>query len=114
MKKIQVLLKQQVSKGELRKLLKDLYEEASKKRGFKHHGGKATHIFIYVYPSAEHTQDQWIGMMSKVGKDAKAEYTLKDSFFSQPPTKTGQNKEEVRKKIFKELLLAEKMFPVAN
>ena len=118
----QVLLKQKASQKELRELLEYLYEQASNKGGFEYHEGKATHIFIYVYPTAEYSNDQWIGMMNKVGEDSKAEYKLKESFITPAKEKVNKSKAEDKMSIFKELFLvewratalAEKEFPVAK
>jgi ribosomal protein L40E len=102
-----------ISESGLKALLQKLYNEAAATRGFKYHGGKPTHVFIYLYTSREHFQSgmgQWIAMLSKVGEGSKPDTRVKIELISQisaqPEVRNGLS-ESTRKEIFKVLVLAE-------
>lgn len=97
----------------LRQLLQKMYHEARAARGFKYHGGKPTHVFIYLYTSREHFRSgmgQWIAMLSKVGEDSQPESRVKTELISQltakPEVKHGLS-ESKRKEIFTASVRAE-------
>lgn len=97
----------------LRQLLQKMYDEAGAARGFKYHGGKPTHVFIYLYTSHEHFRSggaQWIAMLSKVGEDSQPESRVKTELISQltakPEVKHGLS-ESKRKEIFTAIVRAE-------
>lgn len=102
-----------VTETGLRQLLQKLYAEAQATRGFKHHGGKPTHVAIYLYTSLQHFKSgmgQWIGMLSKIGKNAKVDISVKSELISQldakPEVKHGLS-ESKRIEIFRALVRAE-------
>lgn len=97
----------------LKALLQKLYAEANATRGFKYHGGKPTHIFIYLYTSPEHFKPgrgQWIAMLSKVGEGSQVDTQVKTELISQltakPEVRSGLS-ESTRKEIFRAIVLAE-------
>jgi hypothetical protein len=102
-----------ITESGLKALLQKLYSEASASRGFKYHGGKATHIFIYLYTSRDHFTSgmgQWVAMLSRVGADSRVDTRVKTELIAQltakPETKHGLS-ESKRKEIFRALVLAE-------
>jgi hypothetical protein len=97
----------------LKQLLQKLYDEANAMRGFKYHGGKPTHVFIYLYTSREHFKSgmgQWIAMLSKIGENSRVDTKVKTELISQldakPEVKHGLP-ESKRKEIFKATVTAE-------
>ncbi len=97
----------------LKQLLQKLYDEARATRGFKYHGGKPTHVFIYLYTSREHFKSgmgQWIAMLSKTGEDSGVDTRVKTELISQltakPEVKYGLS-ESKRKEIFRAIVTAE-------
>ena len=70
----------------LKQLLQKLYDEANATRGFKYHGGKPTHVFIYLYTSQDHFKSgmgQWIAMLSKIGEGARIDTEVKTELIAQ-------------------------------
>jgi uncharacterized protein (DUF433 family) len=97
----------------LKQLLQKLYDEANAARGFKYHGGKPTHVFIYLYTSRDHFKSgmgQWIAMLSKVGEGSRIETQVKTELIAQldakPEVKHGLP-ESKRKEIFRAIVTAE-------
>jgi hypothetical protein len=97
----------------LKQLLQKLYAQINATRGFKYHGGKPTHVFIYLYTSRDHFKSgmgQWIGMLSKIGASARADTQVKVELISQldakPEVKQGLP-EPKRKEIFRAIVAAE-------
>ncbi|GEM_PF-5956921 len=88
---LHAVLRQSVTESDLDSLLQKLYTDALATGGFKHHGGKPTHIFIYVYTTREHFASgmgQWIAMLSKTGENAQASTRIKSELIpeaSKPP-----------------------------
>ena len=75
-----------ITEPSLKALLRKLYNEARAKRGFKYHGGKATHVFIYLYASHAHFESgmgQWLGMLSKIGDNKAAEIEIRPNLITQ-------------------------------
>jgi hypothetical protein len=97
----------------LKQLLQQLYDEANATRGFKYHGGKPTHVFIYLYTSRDHFKSgmgQWIAMLSKMGENSRVNTQVKTELISQldakPEVKHGLP-ESRRKEIFTAIVRAE-------
>lgn len=97
----------------LKQLLQKLYDEANATRGFKYHGGKPTHVFIYLYTSRDHFKSgmgQWIAMLSKVGEGSRIETEVETELIAQldakPEVKHGL-RESKRKEIFRAIITAE-------
>ncbi len=97
----------------LKQLLQKLYDEANATRGFKYHGGKPTHVFIYLYTSRDHFKSgmgQWIAMLSKIGQNSRVDTQVKTELISQldakPEVKHGLP-ESKRKEIFRAIVTAE-------
>jgi len=112
----------------LRNALEKLHSEANAMRGFKYHGGKPTHVFIYLYTSRDHFKSgmgQWIAMLSKVGEDSKINTQVKTELIVQlhanPEVKYGLT-EAKRKEIFVAIVTAEgradkeaqRMYPIPD
>lgn len=112
----------------LRQLLQKLYDEANAARGFKHHGGKPSHVFIYLYTSRDHFKSgmgQWIAMLSKIGENAPVDTRVKAELISQlgakPEVKHGLP-ESQRKELFRAIVTAEdradadaqRMYPLSD
>jgi ribosomal protein L40E len=102
-----------ITESGLKALLQELYKEATATRGFKYHGGKPTHIFIYLYTSRDHFTSgmgQWIAMLSKVGADSRVDTRVKTELIAQltasPEQKHGLS-ESKRKEIFRASVTAE-------
>jgi len=102
-----------ITESGLKALLQKLYEEATATRGFKYHGGKPTHIFIYLYTSRDHFTSgmgQWIAMLSKVGADSRVDTRVKTELIAQLTAKPEQKhglSEPKRKEIFRASVTAE-------
>lgn len=97
----------------LKQLLQKLYDEASATRGFKYHGGKPTHVFVYLYTSQDHFRSrmgQWIAMLSRIGADSRVEIQVHTELITQlnatPEFRYGLS-ESKRKEIFKAIIVAE-------
>lgn len=97
----------------LKQLLQKLYDEANATRGFTFHGGKPTHVFIYLYTSLDHFKSgmgQWIAMLSKVGEDANIDTLVKTELISKidakPEVKHGLS-EAKRKEVFLAIVRAD-------
>lgn len=97
----------------LKRLLHKLYDEANATRGFKYHGGKPTHVFIYLYTSRDHFKSgmgQWIAMLSKVGEGSRIDTQVRTELiahlYAKPEVKHGLSK-LTRKEIFKAIVTAE-------
>ena len=110
---LQVIVSGTLTELGLRKLLQQLYDEANATRGLKYHGGKPTHVFIYLYTSRDHIEaglGQWIAMLSKIGKGPRIETSMKteliEQFYAKPEVKHGFP-ESKRKEIFSALVAAE-------
>jgi uncharacterized protein (DUF433 family) len=78
-----------------------------------YHGGKPTHVFIYLYTSRDHFKSgmgQWIAMLSKVGEGSRIETQVKTELIAQldakPEVKHGLP-ESKRKEIFRAIVTAE-------
>jgi hypothetical protein len=112
----------------LKQLLQKLYDEANATRGFKYHGGKPTHVFIYLYISQDHFKSgmgQWIAMLSKIGEGAWIDIQVKTELIAQldakPEVKHGLL-ESKRKEIFRAIVStedradvdAQRMYPLAD
>jgi hypothetical protein len=70
----------------LRQVMQKLYDEANAMQGFKYHGGRPTHVFVYIYTSPEHFKSgmgQWIAMLSKIGEGAQPETQVKTELVAQ-------------------------------
>ena len=98
---------------DLKQILQKLYDEANATRGFKYHGGKPTHVFIYLYTSRDHYKSgmgQWIAMLSKIGENSRVDTQVKTELISQldakPEVKDGLP-ESKRKEIFRAIVTAE-------
>jgi len=68
----------EVTEIKVRELLNFLYNEVSRRTGFKYHKNP-TNIFIYAYASKEKASSgmgQWIGMISKSTDDKNPEVTI--------------------------------------
>lgn len=97
----------------LKQLLQKMYDEANATRDFKYHGGKPTHVFIYLYTSRDHFKSgmgQWIAMLSKIGENSRVDTQVKTELISQldakPEVKHGLP-ESKRKEIFRAIVAAE-------
>jgi len=102
-----------ITEAGLKALLHKLYEEACAMRAFRHHGGRPTHVFIYLYTSREHFDSrmgQWIAMLSRVGADAPVKTEIRTELIPQlsalPEVKYGLT-ESKRKEIFRAIVRAE-------
>jgi len=112
----------------LKQLLQKLYDEANATRGFKYHGGKPTHVFIYLYTSRDHFESgmgQWIAMLSKIGENSRVNTQVNTELISQLDAKPGIKHglpESKRKEIFRTIVTAEdranadaqRMFPLPD
>jgi len=79
-----------LSEAGLKRLLRKLYDEARATRGFKYHGGRPTHVFIWLYTSRDHFKSgmgQWVGMLSKTGENSRVDIKVKAALISQLDTK---------------------------
>lgn len=98
----------------LKQLLQKLYDEANATRGFKYHGGKPTHVFIYLYTSQDHFKSgmgQWIAMLSKIGEGARIDTQVKTELIAQLDAKSEVKyglSELRRKEIFRAIVSAER------
>lgn len=97
----------------LKQLLQKLYDDANATRGFEYHGGKPSHVFIFLYTSRDHFSSgmgQYIAMLSKEGEDSPLDIRVKTELISQlganPEAKHGLS-EETRKEVFLDLVRAE-------
>jgi hypothetical protein len=89
------------------------YRTATEKRGLRHNNGRASHIFIFVYNTRAHHasgEGQWIGMMRRVGDDAKVETEVRKHLIAglaaKPTARFGLT-EKQRKAVFQELFRAD-------
>jgi len=111
--KIQGIVSGTVTEPGLNTLLHNLYIKANETRGFKHHGGKPTHVFIYLYSSREHLASgmgQWIAMLEKVGESTSPRIsvnTIQLDATIQAPTKEHGLSEADRRRLYKEYVRAE-------
>lgn len=80
-----VVLKESTDVDGIKRLLDHLLDLGSKWKGFNNKGGTPTHVFAYVYPSEEHTGINWIGMVSKIGRDVAPEFDIKKHLLNAPP-----------------------------
>lgn len=110
---IEAVVSGEITEQSLKNLLQELYSKANATRGFKYHGGKPTHIFIYLHPTKAHAEagmGQWLAMLSKVGDGAPIETKVRtervESLRVAPEEKFGLTEGE-RKEIFKAIVLAE-------
>lgn len=108
-----VVVSGDITEAGLRNLLQKLYGDASGIRDFQHHGGRPTHIFIYVYTSREYFDSgmgQWIAMLSKIGEgstiDTEVRTKLIAQLSAQPEIRDGLP-ESKRKEIFRARVMAE-------
>jgi hypothetical protein len=97
----------------IEQLLRKLYNEANATQGFKYHGGKPTHVFIYLYTSQDVFKSgmgMWVGMLSRIGENSPIETSLKKELISQsmmePEVKYGYT-ESLRKEIFMAIVRVE-------
>ncbi len=103
----------------LKRLLMKLYDEGNAAGNFKHHGGKPTHVFIFLFTSQEHFESgagQWIARLSKVDlshlneKGEPLAMEVRTELISQlgakPEIKHGLT-ESIRKEIFRASVMAE-------
>lgn len=96
----------------LRQVLGRLYDRANARRGFKHHGGKPTHVAVWLYTSEDAFKSgmgQWIANLQKIGEGAWPEITIKAEvlgFHNAGPQVKHDLSELKRKEIFKELIAA--------
>ena len=70
----------------LKQLFQKLYDEANATRGFKYHGGKPIHVFIYLYTSRDHFKTgmgQWIAMLSQIGEGSRIDTQVKTELIAQ-------------------------------
>lgn len=75
-----------ITESGLKQVLQKLYDEANATRGFKYHGGKPTHVFIYLYTSQEHFKSgmgQWVAMLSRVGEGSRIDTQVKTDLITQ-------------------------------
>jgi len=103
-----------ISEDSLKQILKEIYDNANAKRGFKYNNGKPSHIFIYLYSSKDHYKSkagQWIAMLSKIGNGSQENMDVKTNLITQltakPETKFGLS-ESTRKEIFRAIVKAER------
>jgi hypothetical protein len=104
-----VALEEPTDAATIQRLLEHLLDVGIKRRGFSNHGGRSTHVFAYVYPSEEHTGANWIGMVSKIGRDATPRFSIKKELLNSSPSDEWKfglplNK---RKEIFREAFILE-------
>ena len=106
--------------------MQKLYDEANATQGFKYHGGRPTHVFVYLYTSPEHFKagmGQWIAMLSKISEGAQPEAQVKTELVAQlgiPPEIKHDLSEATRIEIFGTIVRAEdrarqeaeKIFPI--
>ena len=102
-----------ITKEGLEQLLQNLYDEANATRDFNYHGGKPTHVFVYLYQSKEHFESgigQHIAMLSKAGDSALIDTHIKTELIAKlnaiPEVKYGLSEEE-RKEVFISIIFAE-------
>jgi len=110
---VHAVVKGAITEAGLRAVLQDLYAQAGNETGFKHHGGKASHVFVYLYSSKAHFDSgwgQWIAMLSRLGAgskvDAKVRNDLVSQLYAKPKTVFGLS-EAKRREIFRALWIAE-------
>lgn len=110
---IEAVVSGRLTKEGLEALLDKLYREASGRRDFRYHGGRPTHVFIYLYTSDAHYKSgwgQWIAMLDRVGEDAEVQTRVRTELLSQigapPQVKLGLT-EEKRKEVYRLLVEAE-------
>jgi len=102
-----------ITESNLNQLLQKLYYEANSTRDFKYHGGKPTHVFIYLYTSKDHFRSgmgQWIVMLSKIGEDSNVDIRVRKELITQlneKPEIKDSLTEIKRKEIFRAIVLAE-------
>lgn len=102
-----------VTESSLKQLLQKLYAEANGMRGFEYHGGKPTHVFIYLYTSRDHYKSgagQWIAMLSRIGESAQVTTQIKRELVEQMasgPEVKHDLSEAKRKEIFRAIVTAE-------
>lgn len=104
-----VTLDETANADELRRLLDHLLDLGTNRQGFKNHGGKSSHIYAYVYPTEKHTGMNWIGMVSKIGRNAAPKFEIKNDLLNTIPSQEpifGKSLEQ-RKAIFREILIIE-------
>ena len=125
---LHVQVDKKITESNIEQLLNKLYVEASMDRSFKYNGGKATHIFIYIYTSREHFESgmgQWIGMLSKVGAGTQADISIKKDLLAklqEAPKVVNGLTEHKRRQIFNEIVTvedrarteAENTYPIPN
>jgi hypothetical protein len=110
---IHALVSGRITEVGLRSLLEKLYVEANAMQGFKYHGGKPTHVFIYLYTSRDHFKSnmgQWIAMLSKVGENSRIDTQVKTELIAQiyaKPEVKFDLIESKRKEIFIAIVTAE-------
>ncbi len=96
----------EITKHALRKNLWDLYSIADNEKGSKQHGGKPSHIFIYLYPTKAHYESStanWIAMLSKIGENNTPEITYKEAAINDvlsKPTMRSGIPESTRREIY--------------
>lgn len=102
-----------LTEASLKRLLHKLYDEANATRGFKYHGGKPTHVFIYLYTSRDHFKSgmgQWIAMLSRVGEGSRIDTQVRTELIAylvaKPEVEHGLS-ESTRKEIFRAIVTAE-------
>lgn len=111
---LEVLASENVTKEGVRVLLKDLCRQCLSERGFKYHGGRPTHVFIYVYPTKEHQASGtglWLGMLSKAGANDEPRVDINEDFIEKlddPPVMKFGYSEVERKSVFRLLVDVER------
>ena len=110
---INAVVSDQTTEIDLKRLLNSLYTKASNTGGFKYHGGKPTHVFIYLYSSRQHFKSgmgQWLAMLKKVGKNSEKDIMIRKENLNisdiKPQTKFGLT-EKQRKEVYSKLFSAE-------
>lgn len=111
--KLSAVVSGAVTEFDLRQLLQKLYDEANATHGFKYHGGKPTHVAIYIYTSRRHFESgmgQWIAMLTKLGEGAQINIQMKTELIAQggaqPEVKYGLT-EAKRQEVFRAVVMAQ-------
>lgn len=110
---IHAVVEGQITEASAKILLQKLFNDALTIRSFTNHGGKPTHIVVYLYSSREHFTSgmgQWIATMRRLGANAKIDTNIRTDLLSQigaePELKFGLS-ESKRREIFQASVRAE-------
>jgi len=103
----------EINKEDIEIFLKEKLKVLDSRRGFKHFKN-ASHVLIWLYPTRNHAKEKgvkWIGMIDKMGEDAKVNLLFDDkrhNYFITPTTEVIYGiEEEKRQEIFRAIIFIE-------